>query len=69
MAGVESARTILNGLVFLASEADRAGLPIVTRRIARVIDEVATWVDDNATERSSAIPTPTSPPKVQPREH
>jgi hypothetical protein len=48
MADTDAAREILNGLVFLANEAQRAGLPVVMRRIAAAIDDVAKWMDENA---------------------
>ena len=47
MINSDAARDILYGLVFLANEADRAGLPMVMRRIGAAVDDVVKWMDEN----------------------
>ena len=58
MADTDAAREILNGLVFLANEAQRAGLPVVMRRIAAAIDDVAKWMDDYAADSDLPLGAP-----------
>jgi hypothetical protein len=58
MADTDAAREILHGLVFLANEAQRAGLPVVMRHIAAAVDDVAKWMDENGEDSDLPLGAP-----------